>query len=264
MDILTPMTTQDKLTKTLDERTTILKDSDVVNQIKTAIDKVLLDKSTSFTTIRCLGLGPISDSSNAMYQLSLLNILVKHLFKENENFNISLWDPIFTKEETTYLETIPNFKVEETFETKEIGKTLFYMPHFPIGAFEELINQYKPKYILSNDLMVYYYKQPEAKFFEKSLNCARLAQLILKKSETKSDTTAEQKPVDDGFQLPTKKKNRKKTNSIRHTPIIINYDFESAYFNDVKATNITKGNILDNQWTSSFSDMCFMEIISKN
>lgn len=242
--------TRDKLWESYGEKRLKLENSDFVESVLQSLEDV------GICHIRCLGLGSISDSLLAMYQLCLLNIIESHLNENNKEIQVSLWDPIFTDNEKLFLEDKFKYQVIEDIELV-MSKSLFYLPHFPISILETFITESKPIYILSNDLNVYTNKFTDLKYFEQFPNCARLTKLIQDKTAPKP----KEEPTEDEFQVVVKKKNRKKKSSLVYTPPIIEYDFESAFFNDVESSVIEQGNKLDHPWDSAFTDLAFMKII---
>jgi hypothetical protein len=242
---------QDKLMK--------LKDSDLVKSI------IKLFHSLEISHIRCLGLGSVSDSSLAMYQLCLLNIIQLYFNKDDKkiNFKITFWDPAFTEQDKLFLTDKFDYEIIKDLES-DTSSTLFYLPHFPIAELETFISEIKPLFVLSNDLTIYTTKFTDAKYFELYPNCSRLAKLIQDSNDDSSKTIP--KEIENEFQIVTKKKNRKnrkRENNAIFTPSTVNYDFDSAYFSSVQTSILKEGNDLSNAWTSAFTDLSFMKILKK-
>lgn len=230
------------------EKLKVLENSELIQETIRKID------TTSVTNIRCLGLGSIASSLQAMYQLCFLS-LIKEYFENGasgDKINVTLWDPVFHKDEITFMEKELNYKIDEN-ESSDASATLYYMPHFPIVAFENIITSCKPRYILGNNLIIYTFKFSDSKYFELYPNCARITKLILDKQEIKSQS----KQAEDGFQLVSKKKNTRRK---QYVPKVVDYHFESAYFTDVNAVEILEGNNLDRPWAFAFTDLAFFKI----
>lgn len=259
------MKNEARLQDSFKEKLRVLQRGDVVQEILSNISGI------DVLFVRCLGLGSVSVSYLAMYQLCLLKLVVDYL---NQNLNernkeesemveikVSLWDPVFSHEDKEFFENHLKYTVEEEFKC-DPSSVLYYMPHFPVSIFESVLTEEKPKFILANDLTAYAIKFPETKYFSQYPNCARLTKLITNKAKEESvekENCTAVKPPDDGFQI-FKKKNRKKKNSLVYQPPVIDYGFETAYFKKVKSSIIREGNNTDNPWSSAFTDMSFMVI----
>lgn len=228
----------------------ILEKSEVLRSILESVENLKI------TNIRCLGLGLFGDSASAMYQLALLTLLELHFQSGSPQIEVTLWDPAFTAVEVEFLTTNFNYTVVESVEL-EAQSTLFYMPHFPIAALENVLTKHHPLHVLSNDLTVYNTKFTDAKYFEQYPNCARLANLT-NRSKLPEDNAGPKDTDTDGFQMVTKKKNRRKKNSAVHVPTVVDYEFDAAYFKEVSTSQITAGNNTDNPWDSAFTDTVLM------
>lgn len=240
------------------EKKKILKKSKVFEQVLSLIVPVQIQK------IRCLGLGAVTDSSLAMYQLCLLSLLVDHFkeVKEREELEVSLWDPIFTEADKKFISDRLKYVIlEDNDDKKAVKNTLFYMPHFPIEVLEKFITETEPEYLLSNDLTVYTNKFTDTKFFQLYPNSARMAKIITEQEEKIKGTGVLSKALDnDEFHIVTKKKQRKRKNAIKYKPAVVDYKFESAFFRKIVMERVTEGNILSNVWDSAFTDLSFLHI----
>lgn len=279
----------DKLWTVFTERKDNLKNSDLYKQI---IDVIRPIKEIS--RIHCLGLGSI-DSLLSMYQICLLSLIADHFNETNngntnnainnkdnkgkidgkdENINInkikvSLWDPIFTETDISFIVDRLNYEIikpDDTVYNNSVIKksTFFYLPHFPILELEKFLANIKPMYLLSNNLLVYNDKFTDLKYFQLYPNCARISKLEsdnTKDSKVASNNSTLNSSIDD-FQV-VKKKNRKNRKVLNYIPPVVDYDFESAFFKSVITINITMGNNLTNSWSSAFTDLSFYTIISK-
>lgn len=190
--------------------------SDIWTQIKAS-----LPPKEEIKCITCLGLGSPLESNQALIQLALVGLINDH-FKPGE---VLLWDPIFNKEDITFIESF-GYKVEE--EGSYNKHHLYYLPHFPIEELEKFINDGKPQYLLSNDLTEYAIKLTDLQYFQKYPTCATMNQLLDPNSGGS---------VDDGFTIVKKKKKKKKQHEEQPTPIIT-YNLEEMYFSKVHAIPI--------------------------
>lgn len=247
----------------------ILDDLNIKKEIlvKTQLFKEILTSlgDIEISYIRCLGLGSISNSSLAMYQLALLELIISHYKKSNTDesvLNVSFWDPAFSTEDIDFISKTLEYSVVEDIDlSKNLDSTLFYMPHFPIEILEKFITDTKPIYILSNDVTAYTIKFTDLKFFELYPNCARLSKLITDKSNKKMIEKNEKIPINDDFQVVVKKKNRKRKNNSKYIPPVVDYDLPSAFFKDVLFDRIQLGNDTSQAWDSAFTDLSFMTIL---
>lgn len=254
-------TAEEKLWISFLEKRKILKASKLFEEIVASIDPAKISK------VRCLGLGRVTESLLAMYQLSLLSLIAEYCTdkKGDGEVEVSLWDPIFTVEDEKFFWEKLRYRVSSNDNDEEtVNDTLFYMPHFPIKALEEFITEKRPIYVLSNDLTVYSNKFTDLKYFELYPNSARIAKLIMQEAEkeTQENNMKEKilqagKVENDEFEIVTKKK-RKRKNATKYTPQPVDYDFESAFFKNVFGKKITEGNNLKNPWDSAFTDLSFL------
>ncbi|KAA8915406.1 hypothetical protein TRICI_002439 [Trichomonascus ciferrii] len=110
-------------------------------------------------SIRCLALGPPSDTAStmpAMYQLALLQILAEQL--DVPETNVSVWDPVFSDMDKTILEKSGYLVAEEFPSSVELDTCLFYMPHAPLSLTNDTLAslaQAKTSIILGNLLTTY-------------------------------------------------------------------------------------------------------------
>lgn len=256
-----PEPTKSILTNAYEHKLSQIEKSDVIKETY-----IVLDKLVELTEIRCLGLGSISSSAQAMYQLCFLSLLKKHLESHGTGteLKVSLWDPVFSALEISFIEEELNYTVKEK-ETSPSKTTLYYTPHFPIDLLEGFITDNRPKYMLTNNLTVYTFKFTDSKYFELHPNCARITKLIAdtkKNTELKGVSSEKGTPKEDGFEVVVKKKNRKNKNA--YVPPVVDYDFDSAYFSSVEAIDIKEGNDMNHNWGASFTDLTYIDISTKD
>jgi hypothetical protein len=110
-------------------------------------------------SIRCLALGPPSDTAStmpAMYQLALLQLLTEQLSVPNTS--VSVWDPVFSDMDKSILEKAGYQVSEELPSSVELDSCLFYMPHAPLSLTDDTLaslDQSKTSIIFGNLLTTY-------------------------------------------------------------------------------------------------------------
>mmetsp|Transcript_9931 Transcript_9931/g.14920 ORF Transcript_9931/g.14920 Transcript_9931/m.14920 type:complete len:342 (+) Transcript_9931:1-1026(+) len=92
----------------------------------------------------CYGLGSISDSPNAQYQLALILLVSESLKKSIENLgtiNVYLYDPVLTLMDKDVLIEIglKTLSINEQCKRKVEIPTLFYMPHCSRGMYNNVV-----------------------------------------------------------------------------------------------------------------------------
>lgn len=109
-------------------------------------------------SIRCLALGPPSDTAStmpAMYQLALLQLLTELL--RVPNTHVSVWDPVFSDMDKSILEK-SGYQVSPELPNVELNCCLFYMPHAPLSLTNDILatlEKSKISIILGNLLTTY-------------------------------------------------------------------------------------------------------------
>ncbi|CAG8845875.1 38240_t:CDS:2, partial [Gigaspora margarita] len=88
--------------------------------------------------IVCYGIGSIEKSSTSQYQFALM-LLFKNLFQITGK--IYAYDPILSQVDTEVLThyNIESIKINEKAKRAVTNQTLFYMPHCPLGLYNNLI-----------------------------------------------------------------------------------------------------------------------------
>lgn len=262
-----------------------LQKSSVAEEVLTALDT----RSQPLRIVRCIGLGSPTSSTAAVYQLALLQLIVD----TGDDTVVSLWDPVFSREDTELFtqlgyvveeklshtqvvagaKTITEAEVEAETDAKaeveaevevcldvdadaDSSTTLYYMPHLPIDVLETIIATEHPTRMLTNDLSVYTFKYTDSKYFELYPNCARIAHLT---SSTKTTTISS---PDDGFVVVKKSRPRSRSRKA-YVPPVVDYDMDSAFFPTAIATRITTGQNTHSEWDSAFTDTSYYTLTKR-
>ena len=262
-----------------------LQKSSVAEEVLTALDT----RSQPLRIVRCIGLGSPTSSTAAVYQLALLQLIVD----TGDDTVVSLWDPVFSREDTE-LFTQLGYVVEEKLSHTQVvagaktnteaeveaetdakaeveaevevcvdvdadadsSTTLYYMPHLPIDVLETIIATEHPTRMLTNDLSVYTFKYTDAKYFELYPNCARIAHLT---SSTKATTISS---PDDEFVVVKKSRPRSRSRKA-YVPPAVEYDMDSAFFLTAIATRITTGQNTHSEWDAAFTDTSYYTLTKR-
>lgn len=233
-----------KLLNKLSQYQTIIKDSNLFAETTDIVNDL------SFSQIRCIALGSPSDSKSALYQLAYLLEIASNLNVEHEN--ISIYDPIFNDEDELLLTKHLNFKIESKPTNLKVDKTLFFLPHAGLDITESLINEYEPIWLLSNDLISHTDRFSKQKLHDQYKTISLLVHILLKDIPKKE---VENKK-DDGFTTvkKTKKKNKNNNQKYIYQEPIIDYNFDVAYFSNIKLTRFEK---TEGPWENAFTDLSF-------
>ncbi|CAG8579677.1 10692_t:CDS:2 [Ambispora gerdemannii] len=135
-------TAQDLILNIEDKKTTLSK-SQFYQQLKDTIqDSLSSSIRSSLVDIVCYGIGSIKDSRITQFQFSLL-LLLRDLFQATSlDFEVLVYYGIISIEEN------------EKAKRKITQPTLFYMPHCPIGLYNNLIGANWQRYSLTNMLLI--------------------------------------------------------------------------------------------------------------
>ncbi|KAF8626253.1 hypothetical protein AX15_004931 [Amanita polypyramis BW_CC] len=115
-------------------------------QCKQIIDESLGDLKIPFATVICLGLGSPSSSQNARVQLAFLLEICDHL--SIERHMVSLYDPIFSREDLSLLEglRLTVLSNNENGVHPMDAPTIVFMPHCDMELYENLLKaNWKPQ-----------------------------------------------------------------------------------------------------------------------
>lgn len=213
----------------------------------------------SFKRIRCIALGSPTQEFQALYQLAYLKLLAKEFDIRPEN--ISLYDPIFTEDDTHLLAIIEKYVVEETEQTSPqySSETLYYMPHAPRSVTDRFLATERPRWILGNDVRVTIGSLTLAKFFAEY---PRLAKLVHLAEQQLKDTpsSGQQHPVtlqqSEFTVVARRKRNRPKKNV--YVEPKLDYDLIDVYFDHISITRIESPESVP--WNDSFSDLALNTI----
>ncbi|CRK90872.1 CLUMA_CG004562, isoform A [Clunio marinus] len=138
-----------------------------IDIIKTAVNNHRISE------IICLGIGSISESLTAKYQLAFINLVQRNLNIQSINF----FDPLLSAGEQEVLKALKHTVLSENKEGKYIAEspTLFYLPHCPKQLTNNLLfSNWDPKYLaniflISNSFQRIITKTPE-RFLRPSAN----------------------------------------------------------------------------------------------
>lgn len=226
-------------------------------------------KPVSFTHIRCLALGSPTEEFQALYQLALLDLLIKEFSIKTEN--ISLYDPAFTDNDIQ-LFTELGFEVKSSCQWDN-KTTLYFMPHAPRSMTEVLINQERLLFILGNDLSVTIGTLSRAKFLETYPTLATITHICEKNVEklqklekleklecVETLEKLDMKPKDD-FKVVKNGRRRRRPNKLVYTEPELSYDLNAIFFEDVKIVRINSPDTAI--WKDSFSDLALNILVCR-
>ncbi|RIB15602.1 SRR1-domain-containing protein [Gigaspora rosea] len=123
----------------IEEKMQALKKSVFFQELKEIIDFQLLPPNRpTLVDIVCYGIGSIEKSRTSQYQFALM-LLFKNLFQITGK--IYAYDPILSQVDTEVLThyNIESIKINEKAKRAVTNHTLFYMPHCPLGLYNNLI-----------------------------------------------------------------------------------------------------------------------------
>ncbi|CAG8565441.1 4652_t:CDS:10 [Ambispora leptoticha] len=168
--LLIEKTAQDLILDIEDKKTT-LNESRFYQQLKADTIQASLSSSvrSSLVDIVCYGIGSIKDSH--VYLISTISYGYL-LFEMKISGSVYIYDPILTSLDFEVLVYYGIILIEENEKAKRIitQPTLFYMPHCPIGLYNNVIGANWQRYNLTNLLLIgnrlefYAERCPSAKF----------------------------------------------------------------------------------------------------
>lgn len=199
---------------------------------------------SNFDSIRCLALGSPLESSNALYQLVYLILLIQ----EKNIGKISIYDPIFNKYDIFLMKNL-NYQIEMEYTPEHQEKTIYFMPHAPLELTNVIIKNDKPLFLLGNNLINHTDRFTKLKLHQTYPLIALLVQLV----DSNSDDNQ-------GFVKPKKRKNK-----LVYQEPVINYDYtiNDCYFNHLTIDNFTNNFSKNDPWGNSFSDLSYHKISLK-
>ncbi|CAG8491734.1 5892_t:CDS:2 [Cetraspora pellucida] len=115
-----------------DETNQVIISSEIIDS------KLLPPNRPTLVDIVCYGIGSIERSNTSQYQFALM-LLFKNLFKITGK--IYAYDPILSQIDIEVLThyNIESIKINERAKRAVTNQTLFYMPHCPLGLYNNLI-----------------------------------------------------------------------------------------------------------------------------
>lgn len=217
-----------------------------------------------FKRIRCIALGSPTQEFQALYQLAYMKLLAKEFDIRPEY--ISLYDPVFTEDDTHLLAIIEKYVVEETEHTSPqyTSETLYYMPHAPRSVTDHFLATVRPRWILGNDVRVTIGSLTRKKFFVEYPRLAKLVHLAEQLDLRLKDAPSieEQNPGSlqqkieslqkSEFTVVTRRKRNRPKKNVYVEPKL-DYDLINVYFDNISITRIEGPESAP--WNDSFSDL---------
>ncbi|ONH67092.1 SRR1-like protein BER1 [Cyberlindnera fabianii] len=189
----------------------------------------------SFTNIRCLALGSPCRETNALYQLALLNIVVKRLSVKS----VSMFDPVSTPLDIAYFDE-SGYSHEEA-DPSSPSSTLYYLPHADLHLTEQLLFEKHPVIMLSNNTITHTDRLLTATLHNQYPTLSLLRHIL-------SKTTNQ--PCDDGFQAPKKKRRNKPT---KFKPLQIDYTAVPTKITEAQMVSFKE--FEEGPWLNAFTDI---------
>lgn len=212
-----------QLSKLLEQTHTLLKDSNI-------------------TKIRCLALGSPTESTPALYQLAYVLEIAEKL--DVLPRKVSHHDPVFTNEDKLLLHSVENV-VEEEYKDPEPASTLYFLPHAGLDLTNVIIESWKPRLLLANNLITHTDRISKLKLHEQYPQLSLLANLVALPNSPKEDTSE--------FTTVVRKQRKNRKNATRvFQPPKIEYDYSEAYFTAVKVEPLDN---LEGPWLNAFTDL---------
>ncbi|KOG98081.1 Ber1p [Saccharomyces eubayanus] len=211
--------------------------------------------------VRCVAIGNFKEDFPATYQFALLLEIIDHIHSENSrDIVVSLYDPVFTKEETIYLKTLgERWVIEENFlesNTSNYGSVLYFLPHAPLDLTENILSSECPHLWLANNIVSHTDRYTKAQLYEKY---PRLGKLVHYLQPSITPETKKQDSMDDFTTFVPKRKRKNRNNSSKLKVKLPELDYESiaTKFTSCRIlTDFDGGKYLKEQpWINSFSDL---------
>ena len=254
--------------KTVQEYRTTIRASAMFNDLC----ETLFKYKEQVTRIRCLALGEFYSDFPAKYQLALLLEILEFLERDrDQKILVSIYDPVFGKDEKTFIEKMgSNWTIDELItgdDDVHLMHTLFYLPHAPLDLTNTVLLREKPSLLLANNVTEHISRYTKLELFQKYPALSRLVYLlentdsasksvqsVISSSETPGDA------VSDGNNFTTytsKRRRRKNKSKFLFQEPDIDYSSINTWFESCKIlTTFENGALLkDKPWANSFSDM---------
>lgn len=211
--------------------------------------------------VRCVAIGNFREDFPATYQFALLLEIIDHINSENQrDIIVSLYDPVFTKEETIYLETLgEKWIIEENFSesnASDYGSVLYFLPHAPLDLTENILSSESPHLWLANNMLSHTDRYTKAQLYEKYPHLGKLVHYL---QPNIAPETKKQDSMDDftTFVPKRKRKNRNNSSKLKVKLPELDYDSIATKFKSCKIlTDFDRGKYLkEKPWINSFSDL---------
>lgn len=236
----------------------VVRSSAMLSELRDA----LVPYADSITKIRCLALGSFHDDIPARYQLALLLEIEQIIRTENKgSVSVSLYDPVFTKDDLDYLRKRgPEFTVDEVasknFRDSDSNQVLYFLPHAPLDLTEKVLIDEEPRLWLANNIVEHTDRYTKAMLHDKYPVLGKMLHVLEPIDKTKEQIKAVD--PDDEFKTFVSKKKKRRNKNVFKEPEI-DYGSVASYFKKCSiVTDFKGGSLLKNQpWINAFSDLTF-------
>ena len=223
--------------------------------------QILQPHVNNIKKIRCLAIGNFREDFPATYQFALLLEIIDYIKSEDDrDVLISLYDPIFTKEEIQYLKSLGSrWLIEEEFlesDARDYESVLYFLPHAPLDLTENILSSQRPHLWLANNMISHTDRYTKAKLCEKYPNLGKLVHYL------QPNTALEGKKLHDVDDFETfipkrKRKNRNNSSKLKVKLPEIDYNSIATKFKSCQIlTDFDEGKYLkEKPWINSFSDL---------
>ncbi len=270
-----------------------LQKSSVAEEVLAALDT----KSQPLRIVRCIGLGSPTSSAAAMYQLALLQLIVD----TGDDTVVSLWDPVFSTEDTELFTQLGHVVEEKLSHTKVVAgaKTnteaeieaekgtkaetdtkaeveaeveVEICANVDADADSSTTLYYMP-HLPIDVLETIIATEHPARMLTNDLSVYTFKYTDAKYFElypncariahlTSSTKTTTISSPDDGFVVVKKSRPRSRSRKA-YVPPAVEYDMDSAFFLTAIATRITSGQNTHSEWDSAFTDTSYYTLTKR-
>lgn len=234
-------------------------------------------KNCDFNVIRCLALGSFFEEIQPLYQLSLLLELALWKIKEARENNadytldISLYDPVFTKDDIAFINNNLNNKSEQIswkYETESVWEkrlsddtfnrsVLYYIPHGDMLLLEYLLPLCKPKYYLGNYIFDHLLRVGNS-----NDNLKYLANIKMQCYESGRMVENESTDSDSFEAVSFNSKRKSKSKYVAKSNEPQKLEKIDLYFKDIEVLTNSHTGVEEGPWLSAFSSLALHKFIS--
>ncbi|GCE98702.1 hypothetical protein ZYGM_003108 [Zygosaccharomyces mellis] len=201
--------------------------------------------------IRCLAIGSFHEEFSAKWQLALLMELLDYLNASKPL--VSLYDPIFTEEDLTFISQFEGWSVDEHLSSEWIedtGRILFFLPHAPLDLTELVLSKEQPKYWLANHFVAHTDRYTKSQLFETYPLISKLVNSLSENVPRRDETS-----LTDEFTTFVPRR-RRKNRQVYREPQLDYSKINSKFQNCRLLQDFQHGELLRNQpWINAFSDL---------